>query len=109
MSETAKSPGDTFLDAIRLVVREEIAPILANIRGTETYPDGTKPNLTIKEAADFSRLAPSTIRLYIRKRQLKAFKVGRRVLIARADLERFLSLNPTGLLEQQTISRLVSS
>jgi excisionase family DNA binding protein len=35
-------------------------------------------------------LAPSTIRLYIRKGELKAHKVGRRVLIAKADLESFL-------------------
>ncbi len=36
--------------------------------------------LTIKEAADVSRLGSSTIRLYIRKRELKAHKVGRRSL-----------------------------
>jgi len=42
-------------------------------------------------------LAPSTVRLYIRKGQLKALKVGRRVVVPRKELERFLSLNPTAV------------
>ena len=54
-----------------------------------------KPYLSVKEAAEFARLAPSTIRLYIRKGKLKAQKVGRRVIISRGDLEAFLSRNPT--------------
>jgi excisionase family DNA binding protein len=52
-----------------------------------------KPYLTVKEAAEFARIAPSTIRLYIRKRQLRAQKVGRRVIIATSELENFLSRN----------------
>ena len=53
-----------------------------------------KPYLTVREAADLARLATSTVRLYIRKRKLKAQKVGRRVIIARCELEAFLSQNP---------------
>ena len=49
-----------------------------------------KPYLTIKEAADLARLAPPTIRLYIRKRGLRAHKVGRRVIIKREELIAFL-------------------
>jgi excisionase family DNA binding protein len=55
---------------------------------------GQKPYLTVKEAADFGRLALSTVRLYIRQRKIKAQKVGRRVIIAREELEAFLSRNP---------------
>jgi len=39
-------------------------------------------------------LGASTIRLAIRKRQLRAQKVGRRVLVKRGDLEMFLEANP---------------
>ena len=58
----------------------------------ETYAD--KAFLNIKAAAHISGLAPSTIRLYIRKRRIPAQKVGRRVLIKRTDLEDFLKSNP---------------
>jgi len=39
-------------------------------------------------------LGASTIRLYIRRRQLRAQQVGRRVLVKRSDLEKFLETNP---------------
>jgi excisionase family DNA binding protein len=41
-----------------------------------------------------AKLSPPTIRLYIRKRRLKALQVGSRVLVARADLEKFLEAHP---------------
>src|SRR5262249_16795669 len=78
----------TLLEMIRKAVREElIAVIEQNGKSggfrmdpaTDKAP-GFKPYLTIKEAADFARLAPPTIRLYIRKRGLRAHKVGRRVI-----------------------------
>ena len=48
----------------------------------------------MKQAAETSGLGASTIRLAIRKRQLRAQKVGRRVLVKRGDLEMFLEANP---------------
>ena len=53
-----------------------------------------KSFLTVKQAAETSGLGASTIRLAIRKRQLRAQKVGRRVLVKRGDLEMFLEANP---------------
>ena len=50
--------------------------------------------LTIKQAAETSGLGASTIRLYIRKRKLRAQQVGRRVIIKRSDLENFLESQP---------------
>jgi excisionase family DNA binding protein len=50
----------------------------------------TQPYLTVKEAADLTRLAASTIRLYIRKGELKAQKVGRRIILSRAEIEKLL-------------------
>ena len=83
---------------LRQIMREEIrsasdcnqrsesgktAPVLGQ-------PNAMKPYLSVAEAADLARVAPSTIRLYIRKGQLKRQKVGSRVIISREELERFL-------------------
>jgi len=83
--------GDAIVEAIRQAVREEVRQAVGN--GTGKHETKT-PYLTIKEAADFSRLAPSTLRLAIRKRELRSLKVGSRVIIKRTDLETFLEANP---------------
>jgi excisionase family DNA binding protein len=82
---------------LRQLIRAEVQMAIGTGKGASLNPEAggsQKPYLTVRETADFARLAPSTIRLYIRKRQLKAQKVGRRVIIARSDLEAFLSRNP---------------
>jgi len=99
MNEAGKSIGDAFLEAIREAVRVEIRAALS-----ENGHEGQKPTetfkcyLTIKEAAAISRLGPSTIRLYIRKRELRACQVGSRVIIKRTDLEGFLESHPIEIL-----------
>ncbi len=57
-----------------------------------------KPYLTVKKAAKMARIAQSLIRLSIRMRELKAHKVGERVIIRWADLERFPEANPMAAL-----------
>jgi len=87
--------GDASLDAIRLVVREELrAAIGENGHERKPHLETARPYLTIKEAAQLSNLGVSTIRLYIRKRELKAHQVGSRVIIKRTDLEQFLEAHP---------------
>lgn len=89
--EVSSVLGEAFLDAIRQAVREEIRAVMGqNGHGGKTANETPKPYLTIKEAADISRLGPSTVRLLIRKRELKALQVGRRVIIKRTDLEKYL-------------------
>jgi len=89
---------ETLIEVIRKAVREELQAVMVGNgkRGgfqldpaTDTTP-GFKQYLTIKEAADLARLAPPTIRLYIRKGGLRAHKVGRRVIIKREELIAFL-------------------
>ena len=48
------------------------------------------PIVKSKDATPFPTPFPSTIRLYIRKQQLRPQKVGRRILIKRSDLENFV-------------------
>jgi excisionase family DNA binding protein len=94
--------GEALLGAIRQVVREEVRAAMSgpSKRKLHTGSRGrSKPYLNVKQAAEMACLAPSTVRLYIRKGHLKALKVGRRVVIQGAELERFLSLHPTGALE----------
>ena len=60
-----------------------------------------KAFLTVKQAANISGLGSSTIRLYMRKGQLPAQKVGRRVLIKKTDLEAFLESNPVAAIQEK--------
>jgi len=77
---------------LRALIRQEVQAVLTTpIRNSNT---ASKPYLTVREAGELSRLGTSTIRLYIRKRQLRAQKVGRRVIISSGDLETFLARNP---------------
>ena len=81
---------------LRELIRNEIQRIISTTNRATLNPEPAgKPYLTVGEAAVLARLAPSTIRLYIRKGELKAHKVGRRVVIVRGDLETFLVHNPT--------------
>jgi excisionase family DNA binding protein len=93
-----ETPAFTLTEGqLRKLIREEVqtAIIAAGNGGSNAEPCASpKPYLTVKEAADFARVAPSTIRLYIRKRQLRARKVGRRVIVAKGELEAFLGQNP---------------
>jgi len=89
---------ESLVEVIRKAVREELQAVIEQNGiggGCRMYPATDKspefkPYLTIKEAADLARLAPPTIRLYIRKRGLRAHKVGRRVIIKREELIAFL-------------------
>ena len=102
MSEPSKNNallGEALLETIRQAVRVEIRTALSvNGHGGKgslrVLINMHKPYLTIKEAAKFSCLGPSTIRLFIRKRELKAHQVGSRVIIKRTDLEGFLESHP---------------
>lgn len=71
-----------------------------NDRGARQSTPTDKAFLTVKQAAAYSGLRCSTILLLIRKRQLGAQKVRRRVLIKRTDLERFLEANPIRVLTE---------
>ncbi len=98
MSEPSKNSallGEALLEAIREAVRAEIrAASTENGHVSQKPTETPKIYLTIKDAADISRLGSSTIRLYIRKRELRACQVGSRVIIKRTDLEKFLEAHP---------------
>jgi len=102
MNEPSKNNallGEALLETIRQAVRVEIrAALTENGHGVEKPTEIPKCYFTIEEAAKFSLLGPSTIRLYIRKRELKAHQVGRRVIIKRTDLEGFLESHPIEIL-----------
>jgi excisionase family DNA binding protein len=95
VSTANNSLSDAFADIIKPIVEEAVRQAL-NINSRDVRPEAFADNgyLTIKQAAAYSGLGASTIRLYIRKRQLQTHKVGRRVLIKRTDLEGFLEANP---------------
>lgn len=98
MSETNNTPallGEALLGAIRQAIREEIQAVMGgNSHENGKATDILKVFLTVKEAGSLSSLGSSTIRVLIRQRKLRAHKVGRRVIIKRADLEKYLEANP---------------
>jgi len=77
-----------------LLTVEELAVLGTNGHRGHAPSETSSPYLTIKEAAKLSRLGESTIRLAIRKRQLRAHQVGSRVIVKRTDLEQFLEAQP---------------
>ncbi len=84
---------------LRSLIREEIQTVYGqNGHQDKRSVETANPYLTVKEAAKISRLGTSTIRLYIRKRELKAHQVGSRVIIKRTDLEGFLEAHPIEIL-----------
>ncbi len=97
-SSTHTVLGEALLQAIRQAVREEIRAVYGqNGHQDKRSVETANPYLTVKEAAKLSRLGSSTIRLYIRKRELRACQVGSRVIIKRVDLEKFLESRPIEL------------
>lgn len=46
--------------------------------------------LSIPESADVLRLSPWTIRKYINQRKIRPIRIGRRVLIEYAEIERII-------------------
>ncbi len=102
MSEPNKTPtllGEAFRSELEEIVKKAVREAMGqNGHGVEKPTEIPKCYFTIEEAAKFSLLGPSTIRLYIRKRELKAHQVGRRVIIKRTDLEGFLESHPIEIL-----------
>lgn len=92
---TSNNSLSEALAAIFIPIVEEAVRRALNTNSREERPEAFahKGFLTVKEAAGYSGLGSSTIRLYIRKRRLQTHKVGRRVLIKRTDLEAFLEAN----------------
>ena len=91
--------GEALAAILKPIVKEAVREAMGqNGHGGEKLTEIPKCYLTIKEAADISRLGPSTIRLFIRKRELKAHQVGSRVIIKKTDLEGFLESHPIEIL-----------
>ncbi len=96
MSETSLS--DALATILKPIVKEAVQAAISQNGHEGKPPPESRHYFTIKEAAKFSRLGESTIRLYIRKRELRACQVGSRVIIKTADLEKFIEFHPIEVL-----------
>ena len=99
---TDSDPSVTLtVGGLRKLLREEIKAVLAEQEHQQTFLSNTTseavsmPYLTVQEAAKLSRIAVSTIRLYVRKGMLRPQRVGRRIVISRGELDRFMSREAT--------------
>jgi len=94
MNEPNATLAEALAAIIKPIIKEAIREAM-NLNSPGAAPSAAdKSFLTIKQAAETSGLGASTIRLAIRRRHLRAQKVGRRVLVKRLDLESFLQANP---------------
>jgi excisionase family DNA binding protein len=101
MTDLSTVLAECLVAVIKPIVRDAVCEGLNNSRkrARESANNG-KTFLTIRQAAERSGLGASTIRLAIRRRRLRAQKVGRRVLIKRSDLDEFLEANPIEALNE---------
>lgn len=86
MERETNDPLNLFVD----LLAERVAQKLRQQKAYSTAPENVvsaAPYLTIKEAAEVARMSVSTIRSIIRRRKLKGHRVGRRVVVKRAELE----------------------
>ena len=79
----AEKSGDEMIVNLRVaqlraIVRQTVREALSHGWRETSHTD--KAFLTVKQAAQASGLGASTVRLAVRRRQLRAQKVGRRVL-----------------------------
>jgi excisionase family DNA binding protein len=66
-------------EMIRAIVREEIRAVIAEAKGDEW--------LSTDAAADVARVAPATIRRWVREHRLGEHRAGRMVRVLRSELE----------------------
>jgi len=88
--ETTTPLENALEGLLRRIIREEIQAANQNGHRCKVATEPAKSYFKIAEAAKYSCLADSTIRFYTRTGQLKALKVGSRVIIKREDLDTFL-------------------
>ena len=82
MSDPNNSLAEALAAIIKPIVKDAVREALQlSVSKAVQSTAANKPFLTVKQAAETSGLGASTIRLAIRKRQLRAQRVGRRVLV----------------------------
>jgi excisionase family DNA binding protein len=92
-------PHNSLAEALAVILKPIVKEAIREAMGVSEREAGQGTSkdqafFTVKQVAEHSGLGSSTIRLLIRKRKLRAQKVGRRVLIKKSDLESFLEANP---------------
>ena len=92
-----------------------VAPASGSTSGTSNHPNGSMDLLTVDEAATriHKSVRPSTIRAAIKRNELTAIKIGRRLYVKEVELERFLecqeNVNLQGCTNAKTMARGSSS
>jgi excisionase family DNA binding protein len=59
--------------------------------------------VSVDTAAEYLTVSPHTVRLWARQRRFKWYKVGSRMLIDEADLEKFVSEHLRGRMEEAAV------
>jgi len=86
----AHTPADTgFIQAIAAEVVKAITPALANLRPVTVQP----ALLSVKDAAVYLGRSEQSVQHLIFEKLIPVVRIGRRVHLHRADLDRFIEQN----------------
>jgi hypothetical protein len=90
-----------IVEQLRQVIRQEFqnamtryVPAGSEYKCTTESDLGSPQYLTLKEAAKVARLAESTLRLCVSRDLLSPLRMGRKLIITRGELDRFLNSKP---------------
>jgi excisionase family DNA binding protein len=67
----------------------------------KTVPEDTSALMTVDEAAAYLRLAPWTLRHWVCQKRIPYVRLGRSVRFRRKDMERFVTQNLHGKLDER--------
>ena len=76
---------DSLVDNIARRVESSIGP-----SSSEKTASASSPFMSVQEAADFLRIRPSTVYLWVSENKIPHSRIGSRLLFKRDELERFV-------------------
>lgn len=80
----------TTQDALEDLVRSSMKESLKDFYEKQKKAENSQVNLTIKEAARFLNVSDLTVRNYIKRGDIKARRIGNRLIIKKEQLENAL-------------------
>ncbi len=82
---------DVPAEAFEEIVAEVTSRVLAEIRAEQSAASGGSPYLSVREAAELMRASRGRIYDLLSQRRLTRYRDGTRVLLSRAEIERYLA------------------
>jgi excisionase family DNA binding protein len=89
ITRTAVTLGLELLDSLVDKIARRVESNI-NFSSSEKTTSTTSPFMSVQEAADFLRIRPSTVYLWVSENKIPYSRIGSRLLFNRDELERFV-------------------